>query len=369
MTDVARFLHIGCRLLGSGAAPSFQSHSLDANNDGVGWTFRARDTNAITHIGFRYGARTGTPPTYRASLQATDSNGHPDGTVLGGGSPASVTFTPPADTTWDGLWQWVALTNSYTPTLGQKIFLAIEYSSGTVDASNFSSITSHVNNVNAGASFPKAWRLTAGSWGTGTGNFAVFGLRTASSRYGNVMQGFYTTRTAATVGHRAAMKFRVPSGPFASYGIGAVQITGSLSNASNKEPILGLWEGTTTLMATTLNTDDHNSVTSSTFVNEIEFDDAPSALTPGTDYRIGLEVGTAVNSGVIVQGIQLADAADRDAWEGSTNVCLSTFDGSSWTDDATVVPQVHATLYDITGNTASGGGSVTGGVFYPIGVH
>src|SRR5688572_26797065 len=176
--------------------------SLDASNDGVGWVFQANSADAITHLGFRYGARTGTPPTYRISLQSpTAAGGLPDGTVLGGGSPASGTFTPPADATWDGTWQWVALTNSYTPSRGQLLVSAIEHSSGTVDGSNFSSFTRQVTGFRMDDGFPYSCILTAGTWAKST--MPCFGYRTANGRYGYIGQSAYATNTAGTNGHRS----------------------------------------------------------------------------------------------------------------------------------------------------------------------
>lgn len=360
MTDISRILHIGNRYHGNGAAPAFQSHPLDLATDGIAVTFRARDTNPITHVGWRYGARTGTPPTYRLALEGRDTmTGEPDGTPLGGGSPASMTTTPPADGTQDGLFLWFALANAYTPTLGELITSTIRYSSGTVDGSNFSSWTSHVTNLSGGAGFPKAWRLTGGSW-TATGNAAIFGIRTASSRYGIPIQSFYNTRTASTVGHRAAMKFALASGVAASYGIGEAHISGSLASAADKTPIMGLWSASAALQSTTLNTNDHVNAASSYFLHETPFDDSPSALTPGTNYYLGNEVVDAAGGGVLINGIQLADAADRDAFDGAANCCLSTYNGTSWTDDETVVPMVDATLYDLTAAAGSGGVVIAG---------
>jgi hypothetical protein len=127
---------------GSVSFTNFTINSSAGTADIVVWCFQADTTDAITDLGFRYGARTGTPPTYRISLQGASTSGiGPDGTVLGGGSPASQTFTPPADTSINGLWQWKTLANSYTPTRGQFLCSVIEYSSGTIDGSNNSSFT------------------------------------------------------------------------------------------------------------------------------------------------------------------------------------------------------------------------------------
>src|SRR5438105_4685448 len=93
--------------VGSSYVPT--SFALDQTTDQIEYIFQAAEAITITRLGFRYGTRTGTPPTYQVSLQGVDGTGVPDGTVKGGGSPASATFTPPADATWDATWRWVTL--------------------------------------------------------------------------------------------------------------------------------------------------------------------------------------------------------------------------------------------------------------------
>lgn len=363
MVDTLRGLRIGPRYLGGGTTPSFQSHPLDASNDGVGFVFQARDTNAITHIGARYTLRTGTPPTYVATIEGVSAaTGLPDGTDVGGGSLTAATFTPPASTAWDATFQWFALTNAFTPTLGAWYSGTIRHSSGTVDASNFSSFTSHMTSFSgAGQSIPYAVRLTAGTWAK-QGSSPVFGVRTASSRYGCPVQGFYNTRTASTVGHRVTCKIKIPSG-LGTYKLGAVNFAGSIAAAANKVPILGIWTSSGTIHTTVVDTEQTVNSTTAYNLYEMIVDEVLTALDSGTDYYIGLEVADAASAGVLLNGMQLAASDDRDAFEGGVNVCLSTYNGSSWTDDGTVVPFLNATLYDMTPpGSGSGGAMILGGL-------
>lgn len=344
-------------LVPDGTALAATNVSCDANNDGVGWVFSSPTTDAITHVGFRYGARTGTPPTYIIGLESpVVTTGLPDGTVLGGGSPASATFTPPADTSWDGLWQWVALANSYTPTRDQKLALTIRYSSGTVDASNFSSFTRTVSG--AASNFPYALTLTAGTWAI----FAFgscFGIRTASGRFGPLWQSNYVTRSASTVGHRVAMKFNLPTGWGSTFKVAGVRMVASLANASGKAPILGLWNAGGVVQNSTQDSEFFSAVTNTARPLELYFDEATlTALDFGTDYYIGLEVADATSAGVVITGIQLSEANDLLAYPGGTSVHLATYNGSAWTDDQTVRPMVELILADITEPAGGGGGGL-----------
>src|SRR5262245_6559267 len=105
----------------------FGTLALNQSTDTMEFIWDSYDNGlVISRLGFRYGTRTGTPPTYRISLQGVDGSGLPDGTIKGGGSPASATFTPPADTSWNSTWQWINLSNTYTTAnRGEKLATVI----------------------------------------------------------------------------------------------------------------------------------------------------------------------------------------------------------------------------------------------------
>jgi hypothetical protein len=333
-----------------GASTTVLNHTLDANNDGLAFIFQTDSADAITHLGFRYGARTGTPPTYIIGLEGVDaSTGNPDGTYLGGGTPASSTFTPPADATWDGLWKWEALDNSYTPTRGQLMALTIRYSSGTVDGSNFSTFTRNSSVAASIVSLPYANTLTGGTWAKQIGQ--CFGYRTASGRHGIIAQSVYST-TESTSGNRQAMHFTLPSGHGDTFTVLGMRGAFRLPSGSM---ILGLWDAAgSVIQSITLDTDKFNTF-SPPQAGRITFDEASlTALNFGTKYYIGFE--SVSSSAVGIAGIQLAEAADRHAYPYGESRGLSTWNGSAWTDDDTVLPILDIVLGDIT--EPSGGGAV-----------
>ena len=324
----------------------FSNHSLDANNDGVAFLFQAQTANAITHVGFRYGARTGTPPTYVATLETVAATGLPSGTDVGGGSATAKTFTPPADATWNGTWQWIALTNSYTPAIGDWLCFTIRYSSGTVDASNFSTFTySASNTLSTATVFPAYLRLTAGTWAYAIGH-PVFGVRTASERYGQIFTATYNTRTASTVGRRIAMKFTLPD-ICDTYQVRGIRFSGSIAPATaGKNPLCKLWSASAALQSVTLDSD--SLLTSQTCAHEVFFPDSLATLSPGTAYYAGLEVADAASSSVVINGAQLDNSADLAAYPGGSNFHLATYDGANWTDDQTVRPFMELLFEDVT---------------------
>ena len=144
-------------------------------------------------------------------MEGIDASGLPNGTILGGGSPASGTFTPPADTTWNSLWRWVTLSNAYTPTRGEKLALTIRHSAGTVNASNNSTFTLRFTTAAAEVfAFPYGLTLTAGTWAKVAVDVPIFAIRTANQRYGMLIQSLFST-TVTTTGHRSAMRFTLPA--------------------------------------------------------------------------------------------------------------------------------------------------------------
>lgn len=363
MVDMAQ-LRIGSGPFGiPGSTPSFNNHTVDASTEGIGFLFPALDLNPITHIGFRYGARTGTPPTYIAAIESpVDTTGMPDGTVLGGGSPASGTFTPPADTTWDGTWQWIALDNAYTPMArGQWLFGTIRYSSGTIDGSNCSSFTSDMSSAISSNALPYSVRNTAGTWAS-QGAVPLGGFRTASTRYGHVVQSIYTTRSASTIGHRVALEFVMPN-IMTSFTLPKFRFAGSIAGSSSgRTPILGLWSSAGALQHVTLDSDIGRATSTGFSLYDLPFDEAVlSTLTPGTTYYCGLEVADATNGGVLINGINVASSDDLLAHAGGTAWRLATYDGSSWTSVTTMRPFAEFMLGDVV--ASSGGGSGGG---YPI---
>ena len=323
-----------------------QNHTIDASNDGVGWVMQAYNAEPITHVGFRYGARNGTPPTYSIALETVDAaTGAPTGTDIGGGSPTAVNFTPPADTSIDGLWQWVALTNAYTPAAGDVFAGMIR--SGTTDAVNYSTFTRQMSSISTFGGFPYQVTLTGGTY-TKSAN-ANFAYRTASGRYGRIIQASYTTNTAGTSGHQSLMHFTLPSthgSTFQVRGFSGVINCG----LTNCKAVLLNTSGTV-LQEFDIDVDQDS--TSGTAGFEYLFSTATLAtLSYGTKYYIGLQSG---GGGVGVRGVQLASADDRVAYPHGANRGLVTYNGS-YTEDNTVMPLLDLILEDITVPSGGGGG-------------
>lgn len=354
MADALAMTMLGVRGAGQ-AIGTATSVALDAAADAVAFVFQAKTADAITAGGFRYGVRTGTPPTYSIALEGVGGDGLPNGTDVGGGSPTLVTFTPPADTSIDGLWQWKNFTNSFTPSVGQLLALVIRYSSGTVDASNNSTIT-HRFATSVSGHFPYALTNTTGTFAKDSNAIIpTFGYKTASTRCGNIIQGSYTG-VVSTSGHRSCMHLTLPSTHGSTQKVKGLVVTLLNGSAGGQTHTLGVWDGSGTALQTlTIDTDQFSTAGGNVAGAILVFSDATlDALSYGSKYYFGVERGSAGNIGL--RGIQLAEAEDRSAFAMGTIRGLSTWNGSAWSDDDTVLPFVELLLDDITVPSGSGGG-------------
>lgn len=334
------------------------NHTMDQTTDSLYWVFPAETTSAITRVGFRYGSRTGTPPTFRVSLQAIDTSGAKTGTVLGGGSPASATFTPPADTTWDGTFREITLDNSYTPSsVGEMIALVIDYSSGTVDGSNNSSftrgLTSHQSNT---AGIPYHAIVNAGSTTRST-QPVTFAYGTASEWYGFPGVGI-AAQTVNTSGHRVAQYLTLPSGNGSTFKVSQIALIGRLAVAGATGKVC-IWNsaGTELAAAATLDADAVASVGGSALHIRVPFTTTPD-LSYGTEYYFGIEATSGNN--YTLQCLELGHADHRTAYSGGTSRGFASWNGSAWTKTNTMLPLCDIVVSDITVPSGSGGIIITG---------
>jgi hypothetical protein len=355
----------------SSSSGSFNTFSFGVSNfttKKIACTFMPEEAHVITALGCGIASRTGTPPTYRISLQAVDGSGNPDGTVLGGGSPASVTFTPPADASWNNTFQWFNLSNNFTVTRGTIYAVVVDYSSGTADASNFSVFNTGHNNIGARAGFPVAQHFDGSSWAKQL-IAPVYGYRTASRSYGFPVGTFFTTvfssDTAGTEGDERGMRFNLPAGWGASYKVRGVRWIGNMS-ATGKSIDVNLYSGvaasTSSIQSTTGIDSDFAQGTGNYCMFTIMFDEATLAtLDFGTDYWIGIKPNEpASNLGIF--GIAVDSAQDRECFGlGSNSIWAWRTDAGTWdVTKTTRCPMMWLILDDITEPAAGGGGGGKG---------
>lgn len=344
---------------------TFVTFALNESLDVWATVFSLPTNIAITTVGFRYGVRTGTPPTYKISLQSVDaSNGRPSGTVLGGGSPASKTFTPPADATWNSTWQWLTLDNAYTTT-GAIIALVIAYDSGTINSSNTGSFTTALNSGSvANLSYGFTNNVSGSPQKSQTAG--VYGLRDASRTYGNPIVTLSNTQFSSdSTPDEYALRFMIPTTFCETFKISgfSAQLGGLVTG---KTMVINLYDtdGTSVLQTFTWDADMVALAGFNCALVTIYFPEASLAtLNAGSVYRLGFapqETGALAT----LLTYDYDSAASLSSCPFGAEWYLNTrTNGGAWTNDSTVNyrrPGINLIFADWSVAAASSGGGSWG---------
>jgi hypothetical protein len=316
---------------------------LNANPSQVEFIFHMREAATITGLGINYVSRTGTPPTYKISLQGvTTSTGRADGTIkLNEGNEVSATFTPPATTAWNGSFRWfdLAAGHEYSASRGELLALVVAYSSGTVNASNCSSL-----NIATDVSGRYSTPYVVDTTGTKVTTLPVFAVRSSTATYGNPMVSVYLTSISSGTEH--AMAFSLPASACSTYKvIGVEAFTAAMP--TGKSVIAQLYTGTTADQQVTLYSDTMYALSANYVTVRAWFTTDPVVRTCGTTYYAGFAPQEAGANFRLV-GMVAGAAADLSAYPGGTNWYLATRSGGAWTAVTTTRPLMHLILSDIT---------------------
>lgn len=333
---------------------NFANFAIDDATDRIGVVFQAETADQIIALPVRIGGRSGTPPQYRVSIQEVDpSTGFPNGTVLGGGSPASALFTPPADNTFNGLVQWLTLANGYTPSArGETIAYVVDYSSGTVNAGNNNSF-SYQFIGSTSLALPYGLTCTAGTWAKNA-RVPFYGYRTAGRTHGFPVQsiGSYPT-TSTTNPNQRGIKILLPGEWGDTYKIRGVRMHGR--GVASGTWILKLYDsdGTTVLQDKTI-VGELTGVTQTT--HRVIFDEASlAALSYGSAYYLIVEASTTTGGTAEFRSLEFADAQDAQSMQGGDAfIGVSRFGVGAWTEHPTQAMLMEPIFDDFT----EGGGDL-----------
>ncbi len=339
-----RNLTIGAPLPLAWGGTGITSFTLDAATDQAEYIFQAADAITITRLGYRLTTLTGASPTFKISLQGVDASGNPDGTIKGGGSPASKNFTVSGSNSWN----WLTLDNSYTCARGEFLAIVISYVSGTIDGSNNVSFGQTISNSVAWAT-PYTIGNNAGVRTRASGAM-IYGYGTTTRAYGRPLQvvrsTIYSSDTAST--DEFALRFIFDPNFWSTYSVLGMRFSGT-SGAAGKTIKMILYDGTTVLQDMTWDTDVCFAA-ATTRGHELFFDEATlSTLSAGKEYRISLQPqATATN--MQFHGMEFAAAADMDALPGGQQWYSSTrADAGAWTDVLTVRPLAELIVANLSG--------------------
>lgn len=333
---------------------SFNAVSLDGAIKRIGWVFIAQGGEPITHLGFRANAVTGIMPTYKISLQGVNANGVPDGTISGTGNNAFENFS----SVIVGAWNWIALTNPYTPPSTGPLCIVISYDSGTIDASNFLSVNGDHSGLGSRINFPKAVIDTTGNWGVRV-DAPLWGYKTASAVYGFPAISVTDTQYSSDSNpNQRALKFSLPTDMCSTYNVGYVDFIGR-SPAGGKTMRVSIYSGTQELYGTTFDTDVGTAAVSSFRAWRVDFDKGAVAANPlsaGSSYYVVFSpLETAHN--FALPTFDFTTAADMAPLPGGADWKLATRNSGAWTDVDTSRPMVGIGVTGMYKGAGGGGGA------------
>lgn len=310
--------------------------NLSASNIALEYVFQALSTDPITHLGIYCAAIVGTTPTYKVSIQGVNTAGtataFPDGTIKGGGSPASKTVNPSSLGWGANSFNWVALDNSYTPSYGELLSYVIIYDSGTVNASNYLRVGELWSGGNWGTSLPRVILNNAGSR-THRNGVAAGGWRTAGNRLGGGgLTGVIASSTIALSSERA-VKFTVPSS-ISTTKLCAIQWVPSNGDPTSNYTIKGYAGGNTT---------DTTAAWTDTFLRYAVANNNPAVFYLASPWTVSGGSTYRVSFSASASNMYYADVTEAADWElhdmsqpwSDAGISYSTRSGGNWTDLST----------------------------------
>lgn len=375
---VTRGAHAGAAYnvqVGDIGFPTFVStnntQALSAQNSSASMVFTVQTdsaTVAICKLGYYLSSVTGTPTNdYRISLQTVSTTtGQPTGTVVGGASPASHTFTPAGTAVFD----WQTLDNCYTATRGDLLAIVVERTA-VADAT---SIT-----IGRSLSGGQITTLPYGIIFDGTSTWTKQSTEAAPFAWANTgstdVGGYPVKSLVAQVTiagtTEGAMTFTLPTNWCSTFKVKGVRVYIKNPSASmNYEARLysNPVSGSITALQTSAQYDSDvlSQNGSNTGYTEIYFNDATlSTLSCGTKYAVG--ISSTASSGLAVLTQTVSTASDWLAWSGQQQFTWATRsiaafppgvgDTGNFTETATTRPFIGLILQDITAPAAGGGSS------------
>lgn len=300
------------------------------------WFFQPPEAVTISHLGFLYSLRFGTPPSYRLSLRLTDENGTPAAEML-----TSRVFQPPADTSWDGTFQWVEMLTPYKARRGENLCGVLEYFSGGVNASHASRFGQAISGaMSQKGYFPYSISNSSGVE-TRDRSQIIFGWKSMTRSYGWPIQAMLldSVNSPAQVGIR--FQFHPAYGRV--FKIAGARIQGRMAGGSGKSFDMVLYdEDNVELNRVTFDCDWTLSPSTVDAVIELLFDDATlESLTFGREYVLAF-APNEVDTNFALRTFEVPESLDMTAFPGGTSIFMVSraVSTDNWTEHPTRRPQV-----------------------------
>lgn len=301
--------------------PNFGAYNviftIDASTDKIAFIFQATESATITDLGFRQDIAAGTSPTFKIGFQGTTGS-EPDGTYTGGASEESATFTVSAAN--DGTWVWVTLDNPKSVTRGETLCYVVEYSSGTINASNNCSFTFIAGNV-SDSGFPYSLSST-GSWAV-YDDWPNYGMKSSTKSYGSLVSALNNFNfDSADTPDEYGIAFTVPSTVLSTYQVIGVWCNIETNVGATQTIDLSLYNDTTLLQRSNIAARHYPTVSDCDALYFFD-EETLTTLSAGTEYIISLRptVGT--------EAITLSEYIFSSAADAQQSLVIR-WGGSAW---------------------------------------
>jgi hypothetical protein len=335
--------------------------ALDGSGDKVGWVVTAPAAVTVDRIAVCFDSKTGTPPTYAYSLYGITTAGVPDATILGATNNATATHAPTAIS--NDSFHELVLGESVAFSAGQKFAIVAEYSSGTINGSNFASYRHGYGNLATNYDYGIGYALTnTASWSKQTSSLPAILFGDGTNWYGNPFSTTRTTRAFNTGSSPSeyGLKFVAPAwGSLGSYKLRGIRLGLAVSNSGNSQDInLNLYAGggaSDTTLTQTVAIDTDCFVSTSFSPKDLLFTGTAPTLTVGDTYRISYSASSASSHSSYT--LPLTSASHVTALGFGATLCRTDRAGGNWTDTTTEVPLIYGLIIeDLTGTAGGGGG-------------
>ena len=324
---------------------------LDLNTEAASQMLQPdKNLTNLDQLGVYLTAVSGTPPDCVLAVQEVNTTtGLPDGTDVA----LTANFTPAVG------WQWVATTASFNWNDGVTRFIIIRNGTTQFDATH--SVTVGGNSASAATNSLHRFPVRQTQAGAVDGNTNFLAARNSADNthmvgpaVGSSTTVLSNVNSAATANHITAVKFVAP-------------ITGTPSScrlsaqptAQNATLRVGIYDATGTAVCETetLEEDYGLNWTNTSALRHNEFGFATQAeITRDTTYYLGMKNVSAAASRL--NTIKFDANAHLNVLRGGTGTFASVWNGTTWTDTNTEVPEV--------AEIAFGSVSISGGARNPL---
>lgn len=339
--------------------------NLDASNDKIAVVFQMPEAMTITTIGFATtnAGQNVADPVYTWSIQGVDATGLPDGTIKGGGSPASVAENGADAIQMDDH----TLANTYAASRGEWLSIVGEHSSGTVDGTHFIQIRRGWDFLAGSPGAPYSLTDTAGAGWVKLGNSGpIWLLRSASKSLGFPIGAFSVAGQDWNSTNESGLRFNLDSGWGSTFKLKGVQMVSEFLVAG-ATCYMALYSGASApyTLEESIAIDGDYFRNTLTNIGHFFFDEATlPTLNFGTEYFLIFTSSSATGRSPWV--FEFATAGDAAAlpWGGEFQLCtrvVNNIPGSDTADNnftmtTTKRPAIALILEDWT-EPAGGGGS------------